>query len=58
MIFFILGDYPGRAPSLTTLSATSIVSSQPDTESKIYFLLNFMTNFRICQSLSSTPALK
>jgi len=27
-----LGDYLGRAPSLTTLSATSIVSSQPDTE--------------------------
>ena len=28
------GDYPGRAPSVTTLSASSIVSSQPETESK------------------------
>ena len=30
-----LGDYPGRAPSVTTLSASSIISSQAETESKL-----------------------
>ena len=29
------GDYPGRAPSVATLSASSIVSSHPETESKL-----------------------
>ena len=32
--FSISGDYPGRAPSVTTLSASSMVSSHPETESK------------------------
>merc|ERR1719219_594396 len=31
----VRGDFPGRAASLTTLSASSIVSSQPDTEKYI-----------------------
>lgn len=30
-----VGDYPGRAPSVTTLSASSIISSQAETESKL-----------------------
>ncbi len=34
------GDYPGRAPSVTTLSATSIVSSHPETESKLSSFTN------------------
>ena len=32
---FFSGDYPGRAPSVATLSASSIVSSHPETESKL-----------------------
>ena len=37
--FNVSGDFPGRVGSSTTLSASSIVSSQAETESKDMHLL-------------------